>query len=601
MDNQIPLAIADLELQLATSIGPGDESFTLSSNLDDDGNAIPAGIYVFTVDNGTSQKEYLLGQVNGVNVTSVKSVSRQGVESTGAVRRHRIGAPCVVTNFATIQRVADILRGQIELDGASPVAYDSEPTLADREQLATVGYVLDAAFGGSVAFDNQTITGVNAGETVAEGDLLYFKTSDQEWYKTDASDAVTVQNVQLGIALGAGSDGVAITGGVRVAGVYTTTGLTAGAIYYASDTAGEISTTPGTISTPIGFALSTTRLFLVAKNPNDTLEINEATRDSDTPANDEGKLVKLEDDGKFSSEFIGSVFGDGSDGDVTISTNTSLSRDMYYNDLTVNAELNPNGYRIFVKGTLSGTGSIKLPKGNTGGAGGNTGGAGTGATAITVAGYLKGVGGGDGAAQTSGGTSAGVQAPAPDSGQIGASGAAGGRGGGSNPAARDGGAVTFIQKEGIERWSTFNIFQLTNSGIEVKIPAESAGGNSGQSDGASGVRGGGGGGAGSSGGIIIVVAKKISGSVDFITEGGNGGVGGAGSFGDSNGGGGGAGGSGGTIIFVYQDKGSWSGEFIRTGGTGGTGGAPAGGGSAGDNGSNGNTGILVERLITDLL
>ena len=263
--NQIPLAIADLELQLASAIGPGDESFTLSSDKDDDGNAIPAGIYVFTVDNGTSQKEYLLGQVNGVNVTSVKSVSRQGVESTGAARRHRIGAPCIVTNFATIQRAADILRGTLNLDGASPIAYDSEPTLADREQLATVGYVLDAAFGGSVAFDNQTITGVNAGETVAAGDLLYFKTSDQEWYKTDASDATTVQNVQLGIALGAGSDGVAITGGVRVAGVFTTTGLTAGATYYASDTAGEISTT---VSGPaIGFALSTTRLFLFNTNP----------------------------------------------------------------------------------------------------------------------------------------------------------------------------------------------------------------------------------------------------------------------------------------------------------------------------------------------
>lgn len=28
-------------------------------------------------------------------------------------------------------------------------------------------------------------------------------------------------------------------------------------------------------------------------------------------------------------------FGDGSDGNVTITTNTTLTRDMYYNDLTV--------------------------------------------------------------------------------------------------------------------------------------------------------------------------------------------------------------------------------------------------------------------------
>lgn len=51
-----------------------------------------------------------------------------------------------------------------------------------------------------------------------------------------------------------------------------------------------------------------------------------------------------------------SVFGDGSDGNVTISTNSTISRDMFYNNLTVNAGviLNSSGYRIFVKGTLNG-------------------------------------------------------------------------------------------------------------------------------------------------------------------------------------------------------------------------------------------------------
>ena len=53
-------------------------------------------------------------------------------------------------------------------------------------------------------------------------------------------------------------------------------------------------------------------------------------------------------------------FGDGSDGAVVISTDTTLTRDMYYTDLTINATktLFTNWYRIFGTGTLSGAGII---------------------------------------------------------------------------------------------------------------------------------------------------------------------------------------------------------------------------------------------------
>ena len=49
------------------------------------------------------------------------------------------------------------------------------------------------------------------------------------------------------------------------------------------------------------------------------------------------------------------MFGDGSDGDVTITTATTLTRDMYYHNLTISdfMSLNPGGYRIFVSGTLT--------------------------------------------------------------------------------------------------------------------------------------------------------------------------------------------------------------------------------------------------------
>jgi hypothetical protein len=266
MANKVPAVIADFESQLSTSLAVGGTSFSLSSATDDDGNSLPAGKYCFTVDNGKSNKEYLLGQLNGTAVTSVVRVSRQGVETSGTAYAHRVGASVIISDFATIQRVADILRGLVDLDGTSPMAYDAEPTLADRKEIATVGYVLDTVTGGTVAFDTQTTTG-NGGENIVAGELIYFKTSDQEWYKTDADTAGTVEGVVLGIALGAGSDGVGITGGILLAGVYTTSGLTAGSEYYASNTAGAYSTSAGTTSRKVGLALSTTKLYLYPSNP----------------------------------------------------------------------------------------------------------------------------------------------------------------------------------------------------------------------------------------------------------------------------------------------------------------------------------------------
>lgn len=270
MANKVPLVIADFETQLSGAISVGDTSFTLASATDDDGNALAAGMYCFTVNNGRSNKQYLLGQLNGTAVTSVVSVDRRGNETAGSAYAARSGSPVIITDFATIQRVADILRGQETLDGDNPVYYDAEPSLASREELATVGYVLDNVNGGTVSFDNQIISSsdATAGETVAVDDWVFFQTSDQEWYQADADTAAEVENVQLGVALGAGSDGVSISGGVQIGGVYTTSGLTAGDTYYISNTAGEITNSAGTNKMAVGVALSSTKLLLSLGNVN---------------------------------------------------------------------------------------------------------------------------------------------------------------------------------------------------------------------------------------------------------------------------------------------------------------------------------------------
>ena len=102
-----PKIIADFETQLSAAIAIGDTSFTLSSATDDDGVALPAGLYYFTLDNGSTNKEYLAGTLSGTTISSVLNVSRQGTESSGATKAHRVGATVIITDFNTYKKNMD--------------------------------------------------------------------------------------------------------------------------------------------------------------------------------------------------------------------------------------------------------------------------------------------------------------------------------------------------------------------------------------------------------------------------------------------------------------------------------------------------------------
>jgi len=96
-----------------------------------------------------------------------------------------------------------------------------------------------------------------AGQTVggSDGNLVYLSGADT-WTQADA-DAEASCSKQLGIRLSSTT--------VLTHGIWTTTGLTAGSIYYASATAGGITTTApsttGQIVRIVGTALTTTELF----------------------------------------------------------------------------------------------------------------------------------------------------------------------------------------------------------------------------------------------------------------------------------------------------------------------------------------------------
>lgn len=309
------------------------------------------------------------------------------------------------------------------------------------------------------------------------------------------------------------------------------------------------------------------------------------------------------------------AFGDGSDGDVTISGDTTLTTDMYYNNLTINTTktLNTAGYRIFVKGTLTtnGTGAIKcvgLAGGNgvngataaTGGTGGTAG------AAIPTGFFLLGIAGAAGGRGR--GTATGAGAVGSDGGStttsMGVDGANGGDGANS-----DNGSSQYTKGNAGSATATTNHIRslpelivlrdfTQSSPTRVTGSAGSGGGGGGgggtdPTDGA----GGGGGGSASPGGTMLISASKIinNGTISVAgADGGNGGNGGIGSGGAHGGGGGGGGGSsGGLMILVYKIL-TNNGTISVAAGNGGTKGT---GGTSGANGVNGTTGVKIQIPI----
>jgi len=251
MPSSIPNVIADFSTVLALKVLAGATTATLVSATDSDGVALPTGVYGFTIDRKNSNKEYITCTLTGTALTDVKTIAvGTGVATTGFARAHRRSAEVVLTDFVAIKRIQDVLE----------TGYPSATTPTTDYQLATKKYVDDTASGGAVTTDRVTVVGT-CGENVVAGNLLYLKVSDSKWWKTDADLVATLDDVILGIAQGTGTANGLITGGVLIKGVDPNqSGLTANSLAYASNTAGGISSTSGTITRVVGVSKSTTSI-----------------------------------------------------------------------------------------------------------------------------------------------------------------------------------------------------------------------------------------------------------------------------------------------------------------------------------------------------
>lgn len=260
MSTKLGTILADFTTALSTDIAVGGTTATLSSATDDDGVALPSGRYFFTLDGSNSSKEHISCDLVGTALTNIKSLSRQGVETTGAVRKHRIGTSVSLTDFGHIKFINDLVSGGTTLNSLAPLGYDGAPTGLAGNQLATVTYVLGVVNGGTVTFDQQIVSNQTSGEALTANDIVYFKESDAKWYKVDADLTATFDQLQMGVAQTTVAINTTVT--IGISGPMTGfTGLTPGSKYYASNTAGAITTSAGTYSVFVGWALSATILL----------------------------------------------------------------------------------------------------------------------------------------------------------------------------------------------------------------------------------------------------------------------------------------------------------------------------------------------------
>lgn len=238
-------------------------------------NSVRTEIIKFTgiTDNGDGS-----GSLTGVTRGLQFSGTQETLQS-GNNKAHQAGSKIIMSNAHfylddLVDLSSDETISGTKTFSALPTTTAGDPT--GDNQFARKAYV-DATATGTTSI-NRTVVEAVAGETIAAGELVYYDTTAKEWLLCDADTATTVENVMLGIAQGAGTDGVAITGGVLTIGLDSNqSGMTAGDIMYASNTAGAIANSAGTKEVTVGIAYSATELYF---SPRYNQQITEDEQDA---------------------------------------------------------------------------------------------------------------------------------------------------------------------------------------------------------------------------------------------------------------------------------------------------------------------------------
>jgi len=205
--------LADFDTQLATAASIGGTTATLVSATDDDGNALPTGTYGLTIDAGNSSKEYIVCTLTGTALTSILSITRQGVTSSGFARTHRRGAKVTVTDWAILSRMLNNLDGTTGFNSLVKLGYDADPGInsGDVNKFATVKFVNDQVVSGAPDAST-TVKGITKLSTapVSPTDPIAVGDNDTRVPTQAENDALVGNNTD--IAVGTGNKFVTQTG-----------------------------------------------------------------------------------------------------------------------------------------------------------------------------------------------------------------------------------------------------------------------------------------------------------------------------------------------------------------------------------------------------
>lgn len=508
---------------------------------------------------------------DGDYVTEISANKKSWVKGTHVELGSHV--PQLLKHFVT--DIGDQTIAGVKTFSSLPATTAGNPVAST--DLARKAYV-DSVVAGIATAISEVVPGT-AGETLSDGNLVYLKLADNRWWKTTASTAGTVENVMLGIAQGAGTAGNPITNGVLIRGVDDAqSGLSAGSVYYAANTAGTIASTPGTTEVTVGVGKSTTELYF---DPRFDQQLTEDQQDalvgtSGTPSAT-NKYVTNDDTTGTGTILRNSALvrfgGTGADGALSISSGTTTIDCANANTVVKN----------YTSISITGTGKLAFSNPGTGGTivilksqGAVTL---TSSTAPMI--DLKGIGGAGGtggvpAASGSDGTQGisiqdDVTTHFGNKGLVGTNDTTGGVAG----------AASTIYS---------NIFLYSRTVINavtrgIRIACGSGGGGGGGGRGGTDFQSGGAGGAGG-GGLIIECggAWNFTTALGISVAGVDGTVGTAAN--NTNGaaaGGGGGGGAGGFVVVVYNTLTANSGTINTAGGAGGAGGNATGGSSGGGN------------------
>lgn len=171
-------SIADFSTTLTSKTAIGATTATLTSGIDADGVQLPTGVYGFTIDRNSTQKEHFTATLTGSALTDIKTVTRgTGVGTAGFIRTHRKGSEIVITDHVAIKRMMNVLDGTTSFDASTPLGYDGTATISTANQFATKDYVDSGILQGAAdasttvkGITKMSVAPVSASSPIAVGD-----------------------------------------------------------------------------------------------------------------------------------------------------------------------------------------------------------------------------------------------------------------------------------------------------------------------------------------------------------------------------------------------------------------------------------------------